>query len=215
MKYFIANWKANKNVSEADQWLKIFSQNYYPKENVTIIIAPPYPFLHIVHEVVRSLKNVFVAAQDISMYEEGNYTGEVSAKSLKGLVDYSIVGHSERRVNFNETDETIDKKIDLAHKYLLKTILCIRDGNDKIINETEIVAYEPIGAIGTGENVSVENIIALKNKLSLGDSIKFLYGGSVSDKNVAQYLQTDAIDGLLVGGASLDPVQFLKLSSQV
>jgi triosephosphate isomerase len=161
------------------------------------------------------LANVFVATQDISIYEQGSYTGEVSAKSLQGLVEYSIIGHSERRSNFYETDEVIAKKIELAHKYQIKTILCIRTASDRLFDKVEMIAYEPVGAIGTGNNASVENVLTLKNDLSLDSSVKFLYGGSITDENVSQYFHTEQIDGLLIGGASLDAERFLRIVSEI
>ncbi len=215
MKYLIANWKANKNLIETKQWFETFSKNYQAKENITVIIAPPFPFLNVVVDKTEALKNVQVAAQDLSEFEEGSYTGEVTAKSLRGLVDYVILGHSEKRRHFNETDEIIAKKIELAHKYQIKTILCLRGTTDKLVEGIEMVAYEPVEAIGTGDNAPLENVLQLKRSLVLAHSVKFLYGGSVTDQNVSQYLHSDQIDGLLIGGASLDPERFSRIISQV
>lgn len=215
MKYLVANWKANKNLTETKQWLETFSNNYQEKENATVIIAPPFPFLQVVAGGIKSLKNIHVAAQDLSEFEEGSYTGEVTAKSLQGLVDYVILGHSERRKHFNETDEIIAKKIELAYKYQLKTILCLRGTTDKLVEGVEMVAYEPVEAIGTGENAPLEKVLQLRSSLALNNSLKFLYGGSVTDQNVSQYLNSDQIDGLLIGGASLDPERLSRIISQV
>lgn len=215
MKYFVANWKANKNVNEMRHWLEEFLKGYRENEDVIVIIAPPFPFLQEIVGIVKNLKNVKVAAQDLSSFEEGSYTGEVTAKSLRGLVDYAIVGHSERRKYFNENDEIIEKKINLANKYQIKTILCIRNKDDKAFSDTEMIAYEPVEAIGTGNNASVDDVLGLKKSLSLNPTTKFLYGGSVKAENVSEYIRSDEIDGLLIGGASLDPADFLKLIPQL
>ncbi len=215
MKYIVANWKANKNLDETKLWLETFAKNYQDKENVVVLIAPPLPFLGIVLDYVKSLKNLYVCAQDLSEFDEGSYTGEVTAKSLQGLIDYVILGHSERRKYFNETDEIIAKKIEAAHKYQLKTILCVRSTEDKLVEGVELVAYEPVEAIGTGENAPLENVLLIRGSLGLSDSVKFLYGGSVTDQNVSQYLASDQIDGLLIGGASLDPERLTRIISQV
>src|SRR4030042_6009087 len=120
MKYIIANWKANKNLEQTKQWLETFSKNYEQKENVIVIIAPSFPFLQEVASFSKEIKNIYTAVQDLSQFEEGSFTGEVTAKSLQGLADYAILGHSERREKFNETDETIAQKVELAHKYQIK-----------------------------------------------------------------------------------------------
>lgn len=215
MKYLVANWKANKNLTETRQWLETFSNNYQEKENVTVIIAPPFPFLQVVADEAKPFKNLFVAAQDLSEFEEGSYTGEVTARSLQGLADYVILGHSERRKHFNETDEIIAKKIELARKYQLKTILCLRGTTDKFVKGIEMIAYEPVEAIGTGENTPLENVLQLRSSFELNNSVKFLYGGSVTDQNVSQYLNSDQIDGLLIGGVSLDAERLSRIISQV
>ncbi len=214
MKYLVANWKAHKSVEETGQWWNIFSQKYQAKENLQIIIAPSFSHLSLVKNLMRGVKNISLAAQDLSQFNEGDYTGEVTAKALQGLVEYVILGHSERRQYFAETNQTIAKKVELAHIYELKTILCLRGNEDVLISGVEMVAYEPVGAIGTGNNQPLNKVLEFKQTLSLGDS-KFLYGGSVNDANLSDYLQTEQIDGLLVGGASLNPEQFLRIIAAV
>lgn len=213
MKYLVANWKANKNLEETKQWLEVFVRGYQAKENVSVIIAPPFPFLQAVKDVAKGLINVHVSAQDISQFEEGSRTGEVTAKSLLGIAEYTIIGHSERRINFNETNETISQKIEMAHEHQIETILCIQDLEDKSTEDSEFIAYEPTEAIGTGNNLSLNDILQFKSNLTLGNS-KFLYGGSVTDNNINKYLHSDQIDGLLIGGASLDAESFLRIVSQ-
>ncbi len=214
MKYIIANWKANKDLGQAREWLETFSKNYRQNEDAIIIIAPSFPFLQEVVNFSKEIKNIYTAAQDLSQFEEGSFTGEVTAKSLQGLIDYVILGHSERRKNFNERNEIIAQKVELAHKYQIKTILCLGSKVDELIKGVEMVAYEPSEAIGTGNNESIENVLEFKKSLQL-DNSKFLYGGSVNDQNIKDYLGSDQIDGLLVGGASLDAEQFSRIISVV
>lgn len=214
MKYFIANWKANKNLAEASDWIDQFLKVYQPKPNSTVIICSPSPFLTVIKQKINQINNLKLGAQDISLYEEA-YTGEITAKSLAGLVDYVIIGHSERRKYFNENNETIAKKITLAKKYQVEPILCIRDENDWLTDsEVKIIAYEPVYAIGTGNNEPIEKVIELKEKIKLSPDCVYLYGGSVNENNAKDYIQSDKIDGLLIGGASLDPLSFYKIISQ-
>jgi len=215
MKYFITNWKTNKNIVEAKEWIEIFIKKYTNKNNVKIIICPSYPFIYFLKEKTVHLKNVFIASQDLSVYEEGSYTGEVTAKNLKGLVNFSIIGHSERRKNFNDTDEVLFKKIALARKYGIEPIYCIRDESDPIPDDVKIIAYEPIYAIGTGMNEPADKVIEMKKKLKIDQNKVFIYGGSVNEKNAIDYLKIDGINGFLVGKVSLDPEKFAALINLV
>jgi triosephosphate isomerase len=211
MKIFIANWKANKNLDEAYQWIDTFL-NLVGKQNINnkVIIAPPFPLLYPLKEKVSGINNLYLGNQDISVIEEGSYTGEVTAKMLKGVVDFTLIGHSERRQHFGETQGMIVKKIDLARKYGIEPVLCIRDEND-FIPAVKVIAYEPVLAIGTGFNESVDKVISLKSKLPLTQDSQFLYGGSVDAGNCLPYLTGDNINGLLVGKASLEPSEFYNI----
>jgi len=212
MKYFIGNWKANKNLDEAKIWIDQFLKIYRPKPDSTVIVCPPAPFLTVIKQKISQTKNLKLGAQDISLYEQGAYTGETTVKSLAGLIDYVIIGHSERRKYFQEFNESIHQKIILAKKYQIEPVLCIRDQSDWLAETgVKIIAYEPVYAIGTGVNEPVDKVIELKNKLNLSPDILYLYGGSINEKNVKNYLQSDKIDGLLVGGASLNPQSFYKI----
>ncbi len=216
MKYFIANWKANKNIQETEDWINSFISKIDPKnENIRIIICPPYPLITVLKNKVQDMTNIRIGSQDISTFEEGSYTGEVTAKTLVGLVDYSIIGHSERRKNFGEIHEVLFKKVELAKKYSIEPIFCIRDESDPIPGGVKFVAYEPVHAIGTGANEPADKTIVMKKKLNLDKNKIFIYGGSVSDKNAHEYLKTTEIDGFLVGKVSLDPERFANLVNLV
>lgn len=215
MKYFIANWKANKNTSEVEAWIKSFKENYRSKNDVCVIVCPPFPFVRGAGRQLTDLGNVFIGSQTISSKEFGSYTGEVTAKTLEGLVSYSIIGHSERRKNFGEKDEDLIIKVNLAKKYGIEPIYCIRDEKDPIPAEIKLLAYEPVAAIGTGLNESPKKVVEVKKKLNLAPETAFIYGGSVDENNAKDYLTTQEVDGFLVGGASLDPSRFFKLISSV
>lgn len=223
MKYIVGNWKANKNNAEATEWTKQFNsailsnkgiQEKLNSNKLTVIICPSFPQIEVVNKLLIKLPNIVLGAQDVSMKEGGSFTGEVSAASLKEVIRFVIVGHSERRANFNETNETVENKASQAKGQTIEPIVCIRGKDDTIPTAASFVAYEPVGAIGSGNNEPLEKVLAVKKELALGEK-KFLYGGSVNPQNVTQYLQSSEIDGLLVGGASLDPASFISLLDAV
>lgn len=211
MKYFIANWKANKNLRESLEWIDKFLTLQLQNDRIKVVICPPFPLLYPLKEKIKKAKNIYLGSQDISQFESGSYTGEVTAKSLQGLVDYAIIGHSERRKHFQENEGSLAKKVFLAQRYQIEPIFCIRNENDHIARTVKIVAYEPVAAIGTGKNEELSNILAMKKKLAVAGEIAFLYGGSVNKANANIYLKSSQIDGLLIGGASLDPRHFFEI----
>ncbi len=215
MKYIIGNWKANKKLSDAEAWIKQFLSYDFSKvkHNVQIIICPPYPFIPFLKEKTVNSPFIKIGSQDVSIYYEGPYTGEVTARSLTGIVDYAIVGHSERRQNFNESDDMLFSKVDHLAMQNIKPIYCIRGKDDAIAPKTNIVAYEPVFAIGTGQSDTIENIVKVKQSLNLSSQTIFIYGGSVTDDNAALYLRNNDIDGVLPGSASLDPKRFYGIVS--
>lgn len=211
MKYFIANWKANKNLVQANQWLDEFLTFTPTDKSVRIVICPPFSLLYPVKEKISKFSNIYLGAQDLSQYEEGSFTGEVTVKTLSGLVDYAIIGHSERRKYFAEKYDLLLKKTNLAKKYDIEPVFCIRDEKDQIPEGVEIVAYEPLNAIGTGQNEPVERVLEMKKKLQLTYQISFLYGGSLDKNNATAYLKSGDINGLLIGGSSLNPSEFYDI----
>lgn len=213
MKYVIGNWKANKNLDEAKHWINAFLSFDFKlvQNNVTIIICPPYPFIPLLKENTVRFPFINIGSQDVSLYYQGSYTGEVTAHSLSGLADYAIIGHSERREHFKEANQALFSKVEHANKTNIKPIFCVRGENDELPRDIRIVAYEPVSAIGTGQNDSVDNILDMKEKLKLPENTIFIYGGSVTEENAHQYLIRPEIDGVLPGGASLDPHQFYNI----
>ena len=211
MKYFIANWKANKNLKDALQWVKVFLDEPIINNQIKIIICPPYPFLYPLADKFKNLANIFLGVQNLSEFDNGNFTGEVTAAMVKDIVNFALIGHSERRKYFLENEEQIEKKIIQAKRNQIEPILCVRGENDKIHPLVKIIAYEPDYAIGTGFNESPTKVITLKKKLNLKPKTLFLYGGSINEINAQQYLKYKEIDGLLVGNCSLDPYKFKQI----
>ena len=217
MKYIIANWKNHKNIDEVNSWLDVFLKKEFSKDNI-VIICPPYPFLHLVKTKIldANLSEIIkVGAQDISFFDEGAYTGEVGIKSLIGLVDYVIVGHSERRYYQEEIARILTTKVNYCKNNGIEPIFCVRDASDPVLDGVTLLAFEPIEAIGTGRCEELDKILKMKEFLRLPKNIKYIYGGSINENNAKTYLENENIDGLLVGTASLDPEKFYSIVSSV
>lgn len=213
MKYIIGNWKANKNVTEAQQWIDSFLQLDLSriKPSVQAILCPPYPLISLVKEKLKNVSFLHIGCQDTSIYYQGAYTGEVTAHTLSGLVEYAIIGHSERREHFRETDSMLFDKVKHLQQVGIKPIYCIRGIDDKVPQGAQYIAYEPVWAIGSGSAESIENILHLKSQLHLQPDVAFIYGGSVTEENAFHFLENNEIDGVLPGGASLDPKRFYEI----
>ena len=238
------NWKMNNNLKEAEKLL-VEINDLTKKQNskTEIIVAPPYPFLSLAKNLLSS--KISVASQDVSANEFGAYTGEVSADMLQSIgVTYSIIGHSERRQYHHEEESLLKQKIALVLKKGLTPIYCIgetleqRKSNqhfsvvekqikDALFNfsaselEKIIIAYEPVWAIGTGENASpqqaqeihefIRKILAEKYETIWADEISILYGGSVKPSNAKEIFSQPDVDGALVGGACLVAQDFYSI----
>jgi len=214
MHYFIANWKAEKNFNDSLEWARSFStlSQKYHNPNVQIVICPPIAFLSSIRSLLQPLiPSIKFGAQNISQFNNGKFTGEITAQMLKDLVDYVIIGHSERRINNNETDNNVNLKVEQAYQNEIKSIVCVSESTQKIPDKTDIVAYEPLSAIASGNNFPVESVIKFKQSLDLPNTSNFIYGGSVSKNNINTYLENKEINGFLIGTASLDPNEFFNL----
>jgi len=215
-KIIIGNFKMNP--SSKKKALVLFKAFDIKTKNL-VVLCPPFPFL-------QKGENYILGAQNCSSNNEGAYTGEVSPKMLKDSgCKYVIIGHSERREFFNESDKEINAKIKICLENKLKPILCVGEklGEDKKIvlkaqlkeglkgiKEKVIIAYEPIWAIGTGKTCKNEDILNSFNfiKKIVKDSF-VLYGGSVNSKNAKEII--NITDGVLVGGASINKEEFLNI----
>lgn len=223
-----ANWKLNPTTKkEAENLLKGIEKGIKGLMS-EVVICPPFVYL-------PSLKGLELGAQNVYFEEKGAFTGEISAVMLKDLgVSYVIIGHSERRKYFGETDESVNRKIKKALESGLKIIFCIgetaeeRDaGKKNEVLERQIkiglsgvenleninIAYEPVWAIGTGNNCSVEETKESINFIRkfVKPETRILYGGSVKSENSGAYIKDAGANGLLVGGASLNAEEFIKI----
>lgn len=228
----VANWKMNPQALKgAKLLLNSIEKETRKVTNVEIVVCPPFIYLSNFF-YGRGKTMIKIGAQDCFWEEKGAFTGEISAKMLKDLgCKYVIVGHSERRRYLKETDEMINKKIKAVLKIGLRPILCIekisqiKKGIKGIIKKDLkkiILAYEPVWAIGTGKacgipeakkvNLSIRKILM---DPSSPTSSYILYGGSINSQNARDFIKKAKFQGLLVGGASLNPKEFIKLVKNV
>ena len=218
------NWKMFKGVHETRAFLDVFD----PPAGVDVVLCPP--FVSLAAAVESGLP---VYAQNVHWAREGAFTGEISAPMLVELgVAGAIVGHSERRQHFGETDETVARRARAALDEGLGVIACVGESQEeRDAGETElvlrvqvdalreatgadeplVVAYEPIWAIGTGRTATPELAQAAHDFVKSLLDVPVLYGGSVKPDNAAELLAQPAIDGALVGGASLEPDSFAAI----
>jgi triosephosphate isomerase len=226
------NWKMHKGPAETAAFCTALRPALGRLRNVEIVVCPPFTSLE---EAVRALAGTAVAvyAQNVHWRGEGAFTGEVSAEMLRGLgVGGAIVGHSERRQYFCDTDATVARRAAHALDSGLHVIACIgeteeeREGGETedvlhrqvsaIATEVEAhprltLAYEPVWAIGTGKTPTPELVQAGHAFVKSLLDVPVLYGGSVKPENAAELLAEGDVDGALVGGASLDPDSFAAI----
>jgi triosephosphate isomerase len=239
--YIAANWKMNKTVAEAAEFIDALLPRIAATQN-DIVVCPPFTALHEVVERRRGTA-VRVAAQNMHEGEAGAFTGEASAPMLVELdVEAVVLGHSERRQFFGETDEALAKKVPAALAADLEPILCVGEsdearegGQTETVLERQlqadlaevadediakvVIAYEPIWAIGTGKVATPEQAQeacafirdVLRARGAAADDVRILYGGSVKPGNAAELLALPDVDGALVGGAALDAEDFAAI----
>ena len=204
------NWKSNKTVSEGMNWLHNVTLQTV---NVKLILCVPFTLLYPLKQEISRLKlPLELGAQDTSPFGDGAYTGEVSARQLKELCNWVIIGHSERRQNFAETDGVLSQKTTQAKRAGLSVIYCVPDSASIVPPGVDVVAYEPVWAIGTGKSETPQNANSAIGRIKENAPYKRgIYGGSVTPDNVKSFTSQAAIDGVLPGGASLDPEKFFQL----
>lgn len=212
----VANHKANKNWEEVKEWLTEVGEAAKDFRG-TVILAPSSPFIAACFEEIKSHNlKIKLGAQDVSQFKEGAFTGEFAADQLKGLIDYTIIGHSERRNNFLEDEVVLQKKVDNAQNADVEPIFCIQSETTPLAKNVQIIAYEPPFAIGTGNPDTLENIAKVAQKIKDNTPYMFLYGGSVSMTNASHIILIPGIDGLLVGATnSLDPQKFIAILKSI
>src|SRR5258706_13951720 len=152
--FIIGNWKSNKTIPEAIEWLRFMKEHksdLEQLENKNVIICASYTLLYTLHSFIKEYAlPIKIGAQDISTFNAGAYTGEVNGAQIKEFAEYVIIGHSERRNYFHEDDEWLAKKVVMAKKCDLKIIYCVPDDKTVIPEDVSVVAYEPVFAIGSG-----------------------------------------------------------------
>lgn len=205
------NWKSNKTMDEAEDWMAAFKATW--NTNVIVILCVPYTLLSF---FAVKKPSFLLSAQNVSPFGDGAYTGEVSARQIKEFAEWVIIGHSERREKFGETNEILAKKVEQAKNVGLKVIYCVPDDKTVIPNSVDIVAYEPTWAIGTGKSDTPENANSVIKNIKANFQVStVIYGGSVTAFNIASFVSQSAIDGVLPGGASLTAETFAALIANV
>ena len=245
-KLVIGNWKLNLDHLEAIQLLQKVNYSLPEKifDEVDIVIAPSHTSLRSVQTVIDTDRlSIQTSSQDVSQYDTGPYTGEISSLQLHKLnIGWSIIGHSERRQFFSETNEIVNNKLKNLLKSEIKPIVCIGESEEERTSKKQLeiclnqvkeifkgirkdsisdiaIAYEPVWAIGTGYVAKPEDAEEILGEVKhfIGensfnvDNFRFLYGGSVNAENAKELINTQYIDGFLVGGSSLDAKEFVNI----
>jgi triosephosphate isomerase len=229
------NWKMYKTQEESSEFLQGFlPQLEQTPEGRGVVLCAPFTSLDVMSKNLHNTR-VQLGAQNIHWEDNGAYTGEIAGAMLKELnVRYVIVGHSERRQYFGETDETVNKRLLAAQRHGLIPILCVGETKQQrkkqetesiitnqlkqdlvdVAQEQLVIAYEPIWAIGTGDTCKAseanEVIGIIRSQLKVAD-VPIQYGGSVKPDNIDEIMAQPEIDGALVGGASLEPESFGRI----
>lgn len=239
-KIMAANWKMNKTIGETKDFFHDLKHKFQTEFDCEVVIFPPFTSLLCAVEECENT-SIKIGAQNCHHESSGAFTGEISAEMLHDIgARYVILGHSERRKYFCETDEIINKKIYKALENNLKIIFCVGESleirengnvNDWIEGQIKnslkgilkenlkniAVAYEPIWAIGTGKAINAESADDMGKFIkkcladNFGSETAVLYGGSVKPSNASEFIKSGNIDGLLVGGASLSADSFAEI----
>ena len=238
----IANWKLNGSVEFCDKWAEEFFKNFSSSNSIEIGIAPTSIYIDHLKKLITDCR-IEIGAQNICDEESGSRTGEISAPMIKDLgCKFSLIGHSERRIFYHESNKKISKKLNLANNNTIIPVLCIGESadendrnnthyvlesqiNDALKGSNEInsliIAYEPVWAIGSGKLPNPEEINFIHKMIKDVVQSRFpkiglksvLYGGSVNSDNASSLFAQEHIDGALVGGASLDGNEFAEIAN--
>ena len=238
----VGNWKMHGSAPSVVELSAALKAGCVGAGNVQIAVCPPYVFLPTVASELAGCA-IAVGAQNLSQYGQGAYTGEISADMLAGLqCQYVIVGHSERRALYGESNDVVAAKFAAASNAGLTPILCVGETLEQreqgitleviatqlqavidavgLARVTDaVIAYEPVWAIGTGVTATPQQAQevhgTIRQKLAESGAVtRILYGGSVKAANAAEIFSQPDIDGALVGGASLDANEFLQVCQQ-
>jgi triosephosphate isomerase len=229
------NWKMYKTQEESLEFVQAFKSKVEETDEAReLVLCAPFTALGVMSKNLHGSR-IRLGAQNVHWADVGAYTGEIAGEMLTELgVNYVIIGHSERRQYFGETDETVNLRLKAAQKHGLIPILCVgetkaqRDAGETeniIINQLKkdlveidqknlVIAYEPIWAIGTGdtcESTEANRVIGLIRAQLTNPDVTIQYGGSVKPDNIDEIMAQPEIDGVLVGGASLEPTGFARI----
>ncbi|MDP3911186.1 MAG: triose-phosphate isomerase [Gemmatimonadales bacterium] len=236
MNVFAANWKMHLGPADARDYVTTFLRTYTPQPDRAVWFFPPAVSLQAVADALAGKEGLLAGAQDIHWEPKGAFTGAISGPlAAQAGARAVLVGHSERRHLFGETDAETGRKLDAAVAAGLHPVLCVgetlaqRERGETLAVVTRqlaaavksgvdvTIAYEPVWAIGTGRNATPQDAAAVHRAIRrwlearATPIIRILYGGSVNLKNAAELLAERELDGVLVGGASLDPVAWAQL----
>lgn len=220
--FILGNWKSNKTLSEAKSWLNEVDAAFpVLPEHVTVIVCPNFLALSLFAEKTHGFS---VGTQDISPFETGAYTGAVAASMVKDIVHYAMIGHSERRKYFGETDDVVAEKTKRAIAAGITPVVCV-SAVDQVNALSEaapefdgkgMFLYEPLFAIGSGTSDTPENADRTAGEIAaVFPNVPILYGGSVTAQNVKGFMNATHLSGVGAGGASLAPETFLSLIASV
>ena len=243
--FCIANWKMNKNNSESMDFLKDISNRDLSISESIMIICPSITSLNAMI-IENNNNNILFGSQNVSSFIKGSFTGEISISMLENIeCEWVIIGHSERRLIINESDELVSDKMKIVYKSSINPILCIGETYDQkqaglteniltkqihsafegisFKNKDILIAYAPIWAIGTGLAADIKtitnNVKIIKNiinNLNVNNcNIYIMYGGSVNEKNAAEIFNINDINGFLIGTSSLCPSTFYNIYEQI
>lgn len=225
----VANWKENGTVSQAKEWIDALKQEQSLLYNIQLIACPPFTILSEVYDLAEKAKlPIKIGAQDVSPFEKGSHTGDVSSEMLKDIgVSHVIIGHSERRNAYNETDLVIVEKIKRAMENAVIPIHCASTIDQVSFLKSHIAHFDGLilledpNAISTGQPDSLENknqplnpqdANALAGKMKeLFPQVQLIYGGSVDRNNVVDFLKQNNFVGVIVGARSLNSPFFLDI----
>ncbi|MGI9536676.1 MAG: triose-phosphate isomerase [Desulfocapsaceae bacterium] len=221
-RFVVGNWKCTKTIDDARSWIDTFRRGYRPVDNVEVVIAPPLVVLSKLADYLEeaALKQFSLAAQDVSPFPLGSYTGATAADMLKGICRYAIIGHSERRRYFHETAQDAVNKVSEAADASIVPIICV---DEKIAMsqltslrdidcDNMVIGYTPVDGASYREPQNPEKIAEIAGFISqVYPTRPIIYGGSVTTRNYQRYLSIEGISGLFLGAASLQPESFLEI----